>query len=467
MGRFLLTTFALATLLACSQGNEPGAAGRSTATGSNPAAAVSRAANPHSKLACAACHRGASADRGHDAVPGSACEASGCQADGGPTEATIGSVTFQHQHHGHDQPVQASCAGCHTHDAGNEPLKPSVDACALCHLSQVQSASAEDCRLCHQKSDHVEHTSQGVPIPHSSLPWIETGCVRCHYDVAKPPVAVPMSRCSQCHTDLEQLTREGIGEDLHPAHTGIVCTACHDSGTHTVQAMSSAVDLVCANCHEIAHGRRIGSSEAVSRTCDACHGTVHRAEQELFLGVLPGIKEALPSAKFLAGLTCRSCHVPPASGEPSATPVRATAQACAGCHPPQYEIVLSWWRQGLQQKQKEAATYVAAAARTLAGARSDSVAKLLGSADTMLGLVRRAGGEHNLELSDRIFRWSVERAQTAYALAGKTAPPPPEFGIEPHAGLCSYCHYRANEPWDFSRMSQKLHADIMDQVRMR
>lgn len=466
MGRFLLTTIAIATLLGCTQGNEPGAAGRSTASGQT-AAAVARPGDPHGKLACAACHQGGGADRGRDAVPASSCQASGCHADGGPTEASIGGVTFQHQNHGEGGPVQASCAGCHTHEKGAEPLKASVDACALCHLSQVQSAKAEDCRVCHSKPEQVEFTSQGVPIPHSSLPWIETGCVRCHYDVAKPPVAVPMSRCSQCHTDLDQLTREGIGEDLHPTHTGITCIACHDSGTHTVQAMSSSVDLVCANCHEIAHGQRITSGWKMSGTCDACHGSVHRAQQELVLGVLPGIKEALPSAKFLAGLTCASCHAPPASAEPSAKPVRATAQACTGCHPSQYKTVLAWWRQGLQQKQKEAAAYVGTARQALAGARSDSAARLLASADTLLDLVQRAGGEHNLELADRVFRWSVERAQAAYRLAGKTAPPAPSFGIEPHAGLCSYCHYRTNDPWDFSRMSEKFHADVMEQVRRR
>ncbi len=466
MGRFLLTTFAIATLLGCSQGNEP-AAGHSTATQEAVAAAATRPGDPHGKLACAACHRGPSAERSRDAVPASSCQASGCHVDGGPVEATIGGVTFEHQNHGQGGPVKASCAGCHTHDKGGEPLKASVDACALCHLTQVQSANAEDCRVCHSQPDQVEFTSQGVPIPHSSLPWIETGCVRCHYDVAKPPVAVPMSRCSQCHTDLEQLTREGIGEDLHPTHTGITCTACHESGTHTVQAMSSSVDLVCANCHQIAHGQRLDGDWEVSRTCDACHGSVHRSQQELVLGMLPGIKEALPSAKFLAGLTCKSCHAASSSAAPSAKPVRATAQACAGCHPVQYETVLAWWMQGLRQKGSEAGAYVGSAEKALAAVRSDSVTRLLSSANAMLDLVRRAGGEHNLELADRIFRWSVERAQTAYDVAGRTAPPPPNFGVEPHAGLCSYCHYRTDEPWDFSRMSEKLHADIMEQVRKR
>lgn len=463
MGRVLLTTFVCATLLACTQGT--GSAGQETATQQAKSTATT-SANAHAELACAACHQGPRAAQGRAAVPARACTASGCHADGGPTDVHIATTTIQHHHHGDDRPVQSSCTGCHMHDNGNEPLRTSVDACALCHLSQVQSSHAQDCRLCHQHPSNVESTSQGVPIPHASLPWIETGCVRCHYDVSKAPVAVPMSRCSRCHTNLTRLTRQGIGKDLHPAHAGIMCTACHDSGTHTVQAMSSAVDLACSDCHQIVHGRPFTGAWDASSTCDACHGSVHRGEQELFLGVLPGAREALPSNHFLVGLTCRSCHVPP-SGRPSDTPVRATAQACTGCHLAQYTTVLHWWRQGLERKETLASDYVRTARRQIAGIRSDSADALLASADAMLDLVRRAGGEHNLELADRAFRESVQRAQAAYGVAGKSPPAPPSFGTEPHAGLCSYCHYRSNEPWDFSRMSQAFHARVMDQVRKR
>lgn len=463
MGRFLLTTFAFATLLACTQGTGSSAS-QEKATG--PARSAATVVNPHGELACAACHQGTRAARGRAAVPARACTASGCHADGGPKDVHIATTTIQHLDHGNNGAIQSSCTGCHVHDNGDEPLRTSVDACALCHLSQVQSSNAQDCRLCHRHPSNVELTSQGVPIPHASLPWIETGCVRCHYDVAKAPVAVPMSRCSRCHTDLTQLTRQGIGRDLHPAHTGIMCTACHDSGTHTVQAMSSAVDLACSNCHQVVHGRRFTRAWNPSSTCDACHGSVHRVEQELFLGVLPGAQEALPSNHFLVGLTCRSCHVAPA-GQPSDKPVRATAQACTGCHLVQYGTVLAWWRQGLEQKEKQASDYVRAARRALTAANSDSADALLGSADAMLSLVQRAGGEHNLELADRAFRESVQRARAAYGLVGKPAPTPPNFGTEPHAGLCSYCHYRSNEPWDFSRMSEAFHAKVMEQVRKR
>lgn len=460
MGRVLLIGVALAGTLACSGGSAGNGQGGDALAGQ-------QAQDPHGELACAACHQGARADLGRAAVPRAACTAAGCHADGGPAEVELATARFGHRDHTRNAAIQASCAGCHTHDAGGEPLHASVDACAICHLSEVAGQEAQDCRLCHQRPQHVQLTSQGVPVPHSSLPWIETGCVRCHYDVAEPPVEVRTSRCTTCHADVAAVTRSGIGEDLHPAHDGTTCTACHEARTHHVRAMSSAVDLVCADCHTEEHGVPVTDDPGVSATCSTCHQGTHAAQQRLVLGVLPGVDgQASPSTKFLAGLTCRSCHVPPAA-DGGNQPVRGQASACAGCHRDEYETVLGWWLEGLQQRQAEADRYLDAARRDIGGAAPDTARQLLARARTLLDVVRQGGGQHNLELSDRIFRRSIEMAARAYDLAGRQAPAPPQFGVEPHAGLCSFCHYRADEPWDYARMSEPFHEDILRQTGNR
>jgi hypothetical protein len=137
--------------------------------------------------------------------------------------------------------VALSCAGCHTHSQGDEPLRVSVDGCALCHLSRLDGSEPADCRVCHQQPQHVALTSQALPIPHSALPWVETGCVRCHYDVAEPPTRVAMSTCAHCHGRDTTIIARGIATDLHPTHTSVSCTACHQGEAHRVRAMSSAV----------------------------------------------------------------------------------------------------------------------------------------------------------------------------------------------------------------------------------
>lgn len=468
MGAPLLTLTALLLLAACagpeaSGADDDAAAGSMTAAdlarplGSRAGSGATAAVDAHARMTCSACHAGGRADYGRASVPRSSCTASGCHDDAGPAQVSIATVTFEHRSHGVEGDIVPSCAGCHTHDEGGAPLRASVDACALCHVDRLTGTESRDCQTCHQQPRHVTLTAEGVPVPHSTLPWTAVGCVRCHYDVADPPTAVETARCADCHQDVAAVTARGIGRDLHPSHDGLTCTACHDEGAHRVRAMSSAVSLVCADCHAEAHELTL-SPRTDAGTCLACHGGIHAPQQELLLGVLPG-ERAMPSTKFLAGLTCRSCHSAPGApvGE---TPLRGQAQACASCHREEYGRVLDWWLEGAERRQGEARAYLDRAKRDLAGARADTVVLLLASADAGLGLVEAAGGQHNLELADRMFRESVDRARRAYRLAGRAAPPPPDLGRAPHYGLCSGCHY-ATEPWDFRSMSSSFHREVM------
>ena len=305
-------------------------------------------------------------------------------------------------------------------------------------------------------------TSQGVAVSHSQLPWMEIGCVRCHYDVADPPTSVAPSRCRQCHSDLADLNRRAVGRDLHPIHDGLTCTTCHEKRTHEVKAMSSAVDLVCSDCHLEVHGFDLKEGRwPESGTCAACHQRVHASQQRLLLGITPASGPAAPSAHFMAGLTCRSCHVPDeaAQGQPT-TPIRGRASACTGCHPRQYARVLDWWREGLRTRFDRTRAYLDTAEPQLVGV-PDTARDLFGEAEAMVSLIRWGGGEHNLELSDRLMREAVDRAQRAYRVAGRTPPPPPDLGRVPHAGLCSYCHYRSTEPRNFGRMPADFHQSVL------
>jgi hypothetical protein len=429
--------------------------------------------DPHAGIACAGCHNGGRADFGRAAVPAASCTASGCHEDGGPRTVELATARFEHRAHGADADIVPSCAGCHTHPDGGTPLRASVDACAICHLAAVageeQARQQQECRSCHQEPRHVSLTSAGIPVPHASLPWMEIGCVRCHYDVADPPVEVGAARCAECHRDVREATRRGVGTDLHPTHAGLTCTACHASGTHHVRALSSAVSLVCSDCHTRAHDVALTpwmleggpAPWHASATCIDCHHAVHRPQQQLLLGMLPGIQEqTLASEKFLGGMTCRSCHVPPVAGAaPPADPIRGQAWACASCHGDAYRDVLDWWLEGLASRLRRTGAYVAAAERDLA-AGSDSARAMVASAREIVALVREAGGQHNLELADRLFRESVRRTQAAYVTDGRHPPPAPPLGASPHAGLCSGCHY-AEGPWDVRRMPRDFHEDLV------
>jgi hypothetical protein len=203
--------------------------------------------------------------------------------------------SFPHRGHGQKGTVVTSCAGCHDHHSADEALHVEVGACALCHVAAMSGGKSANCKMCHDRPEHVALTSQSLPIPHGALPWVETGCVRCHYDVAEPLVHVSLDKCASCHADLATTTAAGIGADLHPTHAGLGCLSCHQEGAHRVRLMSSAVTLVCADCHTESHRLRLPEQFPDAGTCSTCHDTVHQAQQRLLLGLVDESGTAAPA----------------------------------------------------------------------------------------------------------------------------------------------------------------------------
>jgi hypothetical protein len=224
--------------------------------------------------------------------------------------------------------------------------------------------------------------------------------------------------------------------------------------------MSSAVLLVCGDCHTREHDVALGVDWDNDVTCASCHQAVHQPQQRLLLGMVPGA-QASPSSKFIAGMTCRSCHVRPTAADPSGAAVRGQAEACAGCHRTEYGRVLDWWLEGTRARTRSVSAYITRAGRELGAAAPDSARRLVAGAAELMQLVEQAGGQHNLEVSDRIFRESVDRVKRAYGLAGRVPPAPPVLGSPAHEGMCSYCHYSPDAPWDFRRMSGPFHQSVM------
>lgn len=445
MGRHsLLAVLAGAALAACGTETAP----RQTA------------AEPHARLACAACHQGGLADRELPAVPSGACVASGCHGNEVPAQVTIQTVSFTHRGHGSTGSVTIGCAGCHTHRAGGDSLKAGPGTCGLCHADELSGARTEDCRLCHATLAHDGMTSQGVAIPHEGLPWIEGGCLRCHYAVAKPVHEVSLTRCAACHDDVDAVTQAGIGEDLHPAHAGNTCGACHEEDNHQIEAMSSAVDLQCADCHTEEHGVEVDVTWLDAATCDACHATAHQSEQRLVLGILPDSLAATPSDHFMDGLTCRSCHLP--LGGANSERRLGSSVACVQCHRPEYATILRWWNEGIAERTRMVDRYLSGAERAAGrGEQGDTAALTAARARAMLSLVERAGGQHNLPLTHRIFQDVVSDATEAYRLAGVTPPAAPELGRTPRQGICAYCHYTLPEPGFSERMDDAFHREVL------
>ncbi len=416
-------------------------------------------ANPHANLACTECHEGGLADgQQMAAVPSSTCTRSGCHSVDVPEEVTLATVTFTHRRHGQGGSVSIGCAGCHTHTSGSDPIPGSGDTCGLCHQKELSAARGEDCRLCHKAPSHIGMTSQGVAVPHQGLPWIEGGCLRCHYEVTKPVHEVSLDRCRQCHRDVTTVAKAGIGEDLHPSHKGVACVACHEADSHRIEAMSSAVDLVCSNCHTEEHGISVGNGPMNPTSCDACHRTVHQAPQRLLLGITPNTEEAMPSPHFMDGVTCRSCHRAQDGG-------KATAQACVGCHRPEFATVLRWWREGVSQRMTMVRRYLAGADSAIEGRPdTDPAVRAIADARSRLRLIEQGGGTHNIPLTHRLFQDALADATQAYRDVGRAPPSPPSLGRAPRRGICAFCHYRLPEPGFSRNMPDAFHRQVLGVV---
>jgi hypothetical protein len=302
-------------------------------------------------------------------------------------------------------------------------------------------------------------TSQGVAIPHEGLPWIEGGCLRCHYAVSRPVHEVPLDRCAACHDDVDAVTAAGIGEDLHPTHAGNSCGACHEEDNHRIEAMSSAVDLDCSACHTTEHGVEVDHAWLNPGTCGTCHQGVHQGPQRIMLGILPDAEAALPSEHFMDGLTCASCHIPPDDGDPGI--LSGTARACVQCHRSEYATVLAWWTAGIAERTRLVDRYMAGAEEAVAGRPADDPGvQSTARARMLLSLIQESGGQHNLPLAHQVFEEVVADASEAYRLASRGAPPAPQLGRAPRQGICVFCHYRLGEPGFSETMDDAFHREV-------
>jgi hypothetical protein len=349
-------------------------------------------------------------------------------------------VSFDHTLHESIPGPQIGCAGCHSHEDGRQPITGSVETCGLCHQEELATASGEACRSCHIELTHDGQTSQGVTIPHGGFTPFAKGCLRCHYQVSEPVAKVGVERCVGCHEDRRAVVGAGIGSDLHPSHSGVACTQCHETDMHHIEAMSSAVLLRCADCHTAEHDVSLtGASGSWSATCNGCHTTTHAAEQALVVGILPDRDDPRPTEHFSEGLTCSSCHAP--QREAGTAAGHDAGYGCEDCHRSGYETIERWWREGVRSRLRAVEAYLGSAEAATGSSRvGPEESGALRAARTRLDLVRHGYGAHNVYLAHDVFLDVVGIAEQVLEAAGRQAPKP-DLGQRPREGFCSYCHY--------------------------
>jgi hypothetical protein len=402
--------------------------------------------DPHARVACVGCHRGAPTRSGRSGVPDVACSSRGCHPDGGPDTARIAMVTFRHSRHPMSSQRVVPCAACHTHREGSTVLRADSTTCALCHFADVSGLRDAGCATCHPHPKHTAATSQGVPLPHPELSEARVPCARCHYRLVEGDTTVVVARCGACHKTRPP-TKLPPADSAHALHPELSCRSCHSSVVHRVMAMSGTIALDCLDCHDRRHRRPIPADTSTTAKCADCHAGVHAEQQRLILGETPG-EPLSPSLMFMGGVTCRSCHVVPEGPRPKpGASLKPGPGVCVGCHGPQWSGVLGRWERGFQRRDAWIKGYLDAADASLGapGAAPPSALAKLAEARGLMAYLRKAGIVHNLSASDRIMRQALALAADAYRASGRPAPPAPELGPPVHPGSCISCHYGIEE----------------------
>jgi len=316
----------------------------------------------HTEAACADCHEDS---KKHREAP-STCYA--CHEDDNVHGETMGT----------------ECADCHTpnawievtfdHDATGYPLigNHATAACLGCHADQTFKGTPTGCYDCHAKDDaHDGRSGTECGTCHSPTGWLDTSfdhtrdtefpltghhasltCDDCHSD---DPFSDQLeTTCYSCHSENDNHeghfgrgcdTCHGTNEwaqiffdhdrdtdyDLHGAHTGLECTACHIEPVFEVALLTG-----CNDCHaeDDPHEGTQGNS------CTDCHNETSWKESVFFdhdltrfplLGKHAETEclECHESQRFTdAPSDCVSCHADDDRHE------GRFADSCGRCHNP-------------------------------------------------------------------------------------------------------------------------------------
>ncbi|HET7503716.1 MAG TPA: hypothetical protein VFK02_22000 [Kofleriaceae bacterium] len=222
-----------------------------------------------------------------------------------------------------------TCTDCHSRgDAGLS--RPDHAACTRCHAAEVRLAGAprmEDCRACHQATlqlrvrrqlirddlhfDHARHradrrgqtirceechaqTASATAVADHRAPRVE-GCVTCHDDSARTPVALRMRICETCH----RARSESLTSIAPRSHLPLTERPLdHTLAFRRDHAQAAGRDATrCAACHTQMSGNP-------RQACDECHQTMQPADHRITWRELDHGADAAADRE-----RCARCHV--------------------------------------------------------------------------------------------------------------------------------------------------------------
>ncbi len=346
---------------------------------------------------------------------------------------------------------QLRCTSCHSQIVQGDHITVTPTICFLCHFKgQPEGEPISGCVSCHSSPPRVVSPA-GYVVDHAQYVEDLVTCTNCHNNVTEGSGLVDEARCLNCHNEPEWIGEFENTTLLHRVHISdrnVECTQCHTPIEHRVVSLTPTFELDCASCHQGAH----------------------EAQQRLYAGTGGHGTDNLPSAMYLAKVSCRGCHdlLTTVRGHEQ---VQAAGEAsCLSCHGIRFANVLPSWQRSMEAKLDPVSAVVTAARNALGTApvRRRGVAdSLLRLAEENVEFVRLGKGAHNITYADQLLRAALEMVEQAVDVSGMAYDPPAvDLGPPLTTNICLQCHLGierrdvTTEPSGFDHEAHVLRGDL-------
>ncbi len=330
---------------------------------------------------------------------------------------------------------QLRCTSCHSQIVQGDHVRVTESTCYLCHFKgRTAGDPVAGCTSCHA-SPPVVTSPAGFVVDHPQYVQDLVSCVSCHGNVATGSGSADQSRCFNCHNEperLDQFANTTLVHRVHIAQRNVECNQCHTPIEHRLAPVQSTFTLDCGSCHQ----------------------QVHEQQQRLYAGLGGHGTDNLPSAMFLANVSCRGCHELPQQLEGHESVLVAGEASCLSCHGTRYANILPSWQREMERRVQAVAAVVRGAERRVGTASVRSrvtVDSLLKEGRANLDLVRQGRSAHNIAYADQVLRATVELVREAAAVGGMAYRVPDiDLGAAVGENVCLQCHLNiANEVIEF------------------
>jgi hypothetical protein len=361
-------------------------------------------------------------------IEDAACLRSGCHVEAKlETEVIYKGIRFNHAEHLGElrRGKQLRCTSCHSQIVQGEHVRVTEVTCYLCHFKGRQQAEPiAGCVGCHTSPPAVVSPT-GFVVDHPQYVEDLVRCLSCHEQVTQGSGLASQQRCFNCHNEPEvvgQFDNTTLVHRVHIADRNIECTQCHMPIEHRVISRAATFEL----------------------DCTACHQGAHEQQQQLYAGTGGHGTENVPSAMYLAKVSCESCHGLPKTVSGHEQVQVAGEASCLSCHGIRYANILPGWQREIDRRVRRTEQVLGTVRQVLSGTpvrsreAADSILRL---AEENVELVGVGGGAHNIAYADRLLRAALDYVREAVRI-GRLAYEVPEADLgEPVSeNVCLRCH---------------------------